>query len=64
MAKQFGFAGFALREVQVSSNEAMPVGQPMLMRAQAAKIGDESLPVEAGKANVTASVSGSVKLLK
>lgn len=64
VAKQFGFTGFALREVQVSSNEAMPVGQPMLMRAQAAKIGDESLPVEAGKANVTASVSGSVKLTK
>lgn len=64
IARQFGFTGFALREVQVTSNESMPIGQPMLMRAQAAKIGDESLPVEAGKANVTASVSGSVKLLK
>ncbi len=64
IARQFGFTGFVLREVQVSSSEAMPIGQPMLMRAQSAKIGDESLPVEAGKANVTASVSGSVKLLK
>jgi predicted secreted protein len=62
VARLFGMAGYTLREVAVSGNEpgAMP---PVLMRAQAARVAaDESLPVEAGKAQVTATVSGTVQL--
>ncbi len=61
VARQFGFGGWTLREVQVHGNDAAP---PM-MRMQAMRAGaaaDESLPVEAGKATVTVSVSGSVQL--
>lgn len=64
IARQFGFAAYAVREVQVSANDAAPVGYQPTMRAQAAKVGDESLPTEAGKASVTATVSGSVQLQK
>lgn len=62
VARQFGFNGWTLREVVVNS-EAPPPGMPMLrMAARAAGAADESLPVEAGKAAVTATVSGSVQL--
>ena len=60
-AKQFGFGGYAIREVNVNSGSDGPV--PMQgMRAQAsmAMSADSALPVEAGKAAVTANVSGSV----
>jgi predicted secreted protein len=62
VARQFGFAGYALREVSVNSGEP---GVP-LYRAQARNMAmaaaDEALPVEAGKAAVTVSVGGSVEL--
>lgn len=63
VAKQFGFGGWSLREVQVQGSDMAVSIQPM-MRAQAARStgADESLPVEAGKASVTATVSGSVQL--
>lgn len=63
-ARQFGFAGYALREVSVSQADAMPPPQPMYRRsmAAAAPAADESLPVEAGKANVTVVVNGSIQL--
>lgn len=63
VARQFGMSGYTVREVNVSGNE--PGGAPpvMMMRAQAARAGaDESLPVEAGKAQVTATVSGTVQM--
>jgi predicted secreted protein len=63
VAKQFGFAAWTLREVNVGSSE--PPGTPMpVMRAQAMRAGadEASLPVEAGKAVVSATVSGSVQL--
>lgn len=63
VARQFGFGGWSLREVQVQASDMNP-GQPM-MRAQAMKApgaADEALPFEAGKAAVTATVSGSVQL--
>lgn len=65
VARQFGFSGYAVREVNVSGNEP-PVGvQPMLRgRAMAAESSDASLPVEAGKAQVTAMVSGTVQMTK
>ena len=63
VSKQFGFAGYTVREVSVSSDAGQMVPQPM-MRAQAVRVGgaEEGLPVEAGKALVTATVSGSVQM--
>ena len=64
VSRQFGFSGYSVREVNVSSNEPPGGPQPM-MRAQASRaMADESLPVEAGKAVVTATVSGSVQMVK
>lgn len=63
VARQFGMSGYTLREVSVSGNEPSGVAPVMMMRAQAARgAADESLPVEAGKAQVTATVSGTVQL--
>ena len=64
VSRQFGFSGYTVREVNVSSNEPPGQIQPM-MRAQASRAAaDESLPVEAGKAVVSATVSGSVQMGK
>jgi len=61
VAKQLGFVGWSIREIAVNT-EQPPAGVPM-MRLQASRAAaDEALPVEAGKATVTASVSGSVQL--
>jgi len=64
-AKQFGYAGYAIREVNVSTNEPQ---QPMPMAAMRMKTmaapSDESLPVEPGKGTVTVNVSGTVQLTK
>jgi predicted secreted protein len=63
-AKQFGYAGFSVREVSVASGEPsfpMPVQQRKLAMAAAS---DEALPVEPGKGTVTLTVSGSVQMLK
>ena len=63
VAKQFGFSAWALREVNVSSPDG-PVMPVPVMRTQAMRAAaDEApLPVEAGKALVSATVSGSVQL--
>ena len=62
VSRQFGFAGYTVREVSGSTDAGAMQAQPML-RAQAMRVGgDEALPVEAGKANVTATVSGSVQM--
>lgn len=65
MARSFGFGGYTLREVNVSGGETPGLPQPML-RVQAARatMAEEALPVEAGKALVSVSVSGSVQLTK
>ena len=62
-AKQFGYAGYALREVNVSSDQ--PVGfvnAPMMRSKAMSASADEALPVEAGKGVVTVTVSGSVQM--
>jgi len=64
-AKQFGYSGYAVREVNVSTNEPSP-GRPMqamAMRSMAAST-DDALPVEPGKAVVTVDVSGSVQMIR
>ncbi len=63
VSKQFGFTGYTLREVAVNTESGM--GQPVpMMRMQASNVMSDggALPVEAGKATVTASVNGSVQL--
>ncbi len=61
-AKQFGYAGYEIREVTLSTSE--PQSGPMpLMRAQAMKSSsDDALSVEPGKATVTATVNGTVQM--
>jgi predicted secreted protein len=61
VAQQFGFGAWSIREVAVNT-EQPPVGVPMLRMQASRAAADEALPVEAGRASVTASVSGSVQL--
>ena len=61
-AKQFGYASYAIREVNVNANEQMPPrGVPMQMKAMAVS-SDEALPVEPGKGTVSVNVSGTVQM--
>jgi predicted secreted protein len=64
VSKQFGFAGYTVREVSVSSDQgSTPSPVPMLRaRVLSSASVDEALPVEAGKALVTATVNGSVQM--
>jgi predicted secreted protein len=60
----FGFAGYTLREVAVSSadQEVRPF-QPRAMAMEAkAAVSDAAVPVEAGKSTVNVTVSGSIQL--
>lgn len=61
LARSFGFSGYTLREVTVTSNDDMhsprPVATARMASAEAAPV-----PAEAGKSAVTVSVSGSVQL--
>ena len=63
-ARQFGYAGYTIREVNVMANE--PPGGPIpMMRAKMASAQeDAALPVEAGKAMVTVTVEGTVQMDK
>ncbi|HEX5685389.1 MAG TPA: SIMPL domain-containing protein [Ideonella sp.] len=64
LAKQFGYGGYAIREVNVSTDGAvvpppMPYARAGMMKAESA---DMALPTEPGKGSVTANVSGSVQM--
>ncbi len=63
VSRQFGFSGYTVREVAVNAESPGAVVMPV-MRAQAMRAGaaEEALPVEAGKASVTAQVTGSVQM--
>lgn len=64
-AKQFGYGGYAIREVNVASNEQS--GPTPVFRAKTMSLAtssDESLPVEAGKGDVTVNVNGTVQMNK
>ncbi len=58
-ARGFGYAGYTIGEVQVSSSEPPPV--PMF-RAKAMGVAEAALPVEAGKGQVSVNVSGTVQM--
>lgn len=62
-ARQFGFAGYTVREVNVNTGGEGPMQPVPMYRAQAMQATAEApLPVEAGRANVTATVAGSVQM--
>ena len=65
-AKQFGYAGYAVREVNVQGNDFGPV-RPMASFsrgkvAAAPMAPDEALSVEPGKGSVTVTVNGTVQM--
>lgn len=64
VSRQFGFSGYSVREVNVSAEGGMPPPMPYARAGVAASmaVADAALPVEGGKATVTASVSGSVQM--
>ncbi len=64
-AKQFGFSGYTMREVNVNGNEPITYASAPMMRMNAKSAdASESLPVELGKGTVTVTVSGTVQLTK
>lgn len=64
LSRQFGFTGYTVREVAVNAEGGMPPQPMMRMQASRAIAEDAALPVEAGKATVTATVSGSIQMTK
>lgn len=64
IARSFGFTGYTLREVSVSSTDSgggMP--RPMMMAAaKSFEAEDAAIPVEAGRTTVQVTVSGSIQL--
>ena len=66
LAKQFGFSGYTLREVNVNTQDGFYVPRMQragLVMAVAEKADMASpVPVEAGKEQVTVQVSGSIQL--
>ena len=62
-AKQFGYASYSIREVNVTTTEP-PQGPMPMARAQTAAMSapGDALSVEPGKAQVNASVSGTVQM--
>lgn len=63
IAKSFGFAAYTLREVAVNTGDQGYVPRPRVMAMEAkSSMSDAAVPVEAGKATVTVTVSGSVQL--
>jgi predicted secreted protein len=63
-AKQFGFSGYTVREVNVGSSDSGSPQPLMRQRLMAASVSEESIPVEAGKAAVTVNVNGSVQMTR
>ena len=65
MSQQFGYSGYSVREVNVATNDPpqYPV-QPTMKAARASTAADESLPTEAGKSEVTATVNGAVQMTR
>jgi len=62
-AKQFGYAGYTIREVSVSSSDPEDGPVPMMrMQAAAAPPAGDALSVEPGKSRLTATVNGTVQM--
>lgn len=65
-AKQFGFSGFLLRDISVQAAEQGGGPRPLMpyARAQVSMSSDAPVPVEPGKGQISATVSGSVALTR
>lgn len=65
VAKGFGFAGYTLGELSISSADQgneMPVRPRMMAMEAKAAMSDAPVPVEAGRSMVNVTVSGSIQL--
>lgn len=64
VSQAFGFNGYRLREISVSSADGAspPMPRLMAMEARASSAMDSAVPVEPGKATVNVTVSGSVQM--
>ena len=62
VAKAFGYGGFTVREVSVSTEAQQPPVPRAMAMMKALGGADEALPVEAGKGTVATTVSGSVQM--
>ena len=60
-AKDFGYTGYTIREVDLNSNSGAPPRPMFAMRAMAAAA-PAPVPVEGGTSTVTVTVSGSVQM--
>lgn len=65
-SRQFGYGGYSIGEVSVNTQDGgvMPMPAPPAMRYKSAALVEEALPVEAGKATVSVTVSGVVQMSK
>jgi predicted secreted protein len=65
MSQQFGYSGYTVREINVSTNTPGPGPLVGMARATAAGMSsDAALPTEAGKIDVGATVSGSAQMTR
>jgi predicted secreted protein len=64
VTKQFGYASYTVRELNVSTHEAGPGPVPMFAVRAMAVQADAPLPVEAGQTSVSVTVNGTVQMLK
>jgi|APDOM4702015159_1054818.scaffolds.fasta_scaffold09174_2 predicted secreted protein len=65
MSQQFGYTGYSVREVNVATTEPGAGPVPVMMRAKVmSAAAEEALPTEAGKGEVTATVSGSAQMTR
>ncbi len=64
IARQFGYAGYVLGEVQVHTSEGESARPMPMMRAAAAAMDAAPLPTEPGKGTISATVQGSVQLTR
>lgn len=65
VTQQFGYTSYVVREVSVNGNDQGGGPEPTMFRAKAmSAMADAPLPVEAGMASVSVTVSGTVQMLK
>lgn len=65
VSRQFGFSAYTIHEVSVVTNDNGVTPPVQMFRSQGAQVmADAPLPVEAGKASVVATVSGSVQMTR
>jgi predicted secreted protein len=64
MSQQFGYGGYSVREVNVATNEPGGAPVPMVAMRARAMAAEEALPTEAGKGEVTVTVSGSAQMTR